>query len=277
MLQSIINNCSVNYEVFGEGLPIIFLHGYRLDKDSLKKYFESNFKPKFKNKFKRIYIDLPGMGESTASKNITKSEDMLNCLNIFLENTIGNEKFLMIGQSYGGYLAQGLLKFRKNQIEGLFLMCPVVKAVSKERALPTQSKHIISGYNKIPADKNFKGFLNNNVKINPHNWYRYQNEIVKGLYKGNHSFLNDLESTGYQFDFELELFQNSFEKPTYILLGRQDLVVGFSDMLFFPLKFINCNFHIINNAGHNIQIDQSGLVIHLFNCFLEEISSDRCS
>ncbi|MBT2599365.1 MULTISPECIES: hypothetical protein [Oceanobacillus] len=111
-----------------------------------------------------------------------------------------------------------------------------------------------------PDTKDFEGFMINNVKINPNNWNRYQYEVVKGLNRVNLSFVTDLENNGYKFDSEFEIIHNSFEKSTYILVGRQNQVVGFSDMLFFPSQFTNCNFHVINN----------------FNCFLEETINDIC-
>lgn len=271
ILECTINNCLINYETFGEGMPVLFLHGYRLNKDSLQIFFESNINTSVFNTFKRIYIDLPGMGKSTVSENIIDSADMLECLNNFIDNIIGNRKFLIVAQSYGGYLAQGLLKLRSEQIAGVFLICPLVKADFNERTLPVKSKHIISGYNEVPNNQNFEGFMDNNVKINPENWDRYNNEIIKGLIQGDHAFLDALEENGYKFKFEKELYKMVFDKPTYILLGKQDRIVGFADMLFFLKQFVDCNFHVINNAGHNIQIDQANLVIQIFNSFLDEI------
>ncbi|HDX9649042.1 TPA: alpha/beta hydrolase [Bacillus cereus] len=270
-MECTINNCLINYETFGEGMPVLFLHGYRLNKDSLQIFFESNINTSVFNTFKRIYIDLPGMGKSTVSENIIDSADMLECLNNFIDNIIGNRKFLIVAQSYGGYLAQGLLKLRSEQIAGVFLICPLVKADFNERTLPVKSKHIISGYNEVPNNQNFEGFMDNNVKINPENWDRYNNEIIKGLIQGDHAFLDALEENGYKFKFEKELYKMVFDKPTYILLGKQDRIVGFADMLFFLKQFVDCNFHVINNAGHNIQIDQANLVIQIFNSFLDEI------
>ncbi|MES5266655.1 alpha/beta fold hydrolase [Priestia megaterium] len=270
-MQYTTNDCVINYESFGEGTPVLFLHGYRLDKDSLQLFFESKMNSPIFDTFKRIYIDLPGMGDSTVSRAITNSSHVLECLNKFVQHFIGNKKFLVVGQSYGGYLAQGLLKIRSEQIEGVFLMCPVVKANFTERTLPTQSNHIISGFEQLPKGQHFEDFLNNNIKINPENWYRFNNEIIKGLQKGNHSFLNDLGDKGYKFNFEQELFELVFEQPTYVVAGKQDKVVGFSDMLFFLHQYTNCHLHVLNNAGHNIQIDQSSMVIQLFYHFLEEV------
>lgn len=265
------NNCMINYRVYGNGIPIIFLHGYRLDKNSLEIFFEKNANYEYLNIFKRFYIDLPGMGKSTPGENISTSVDILNCLNEFITDIIGNETFFLVGQSYGGYLAQGLLNLRSEQIGGVFLMCPVVKALKRDRILPVKTKPNIFGFEEIPQNIIFEGFMENNINVNPENWARYQNEIVKGLQAGNQVFLDELEIKGYKFEFEEELSRNIYKVPAYILLGKQDSVVGYLDMSFFLSQFTNCNFHVLNEAGHNIQIDQSNLVIQLFDNFLNQV------
>lgn len=63
-----------------------------------------------KEDYKRIYIDLPGMGKSEGAEWIKSSDDMLDILINFIERIIPSENFLVVGQSYGGYLARGIIK-----------------------------------------------------------------------------------------------------------------------------------------------------------------------
>ncbi len=55
-----LENISVYYEVYGEGKPILMLHGWPLD----HRYLVSDMEPLFTHRDgrKRIYLDLPGMG-----------------------------------------------------------------------------------------------------------------------------------------------------------------------------------------------------------------------
>ena len=57
-MECLIKNTRVYYEVYGEGLPIINLHGFMLDHRVLKGCMEPIFSKR--SNFKRIYFDLPG-------------------------------------------------------------------------------------------------------------------------------------------------------------------------------------------------------------------------
>ncbi|MFN2127060.1 MAG: alpha/beta fold hydrolase, partial [Anaerolineales bacterium] len=64
-----LERITVNYETFGEGKPIIMLHGWPLDHRIMVNVME----PLFKNRdgWKRIYPDLPGMGDTPGMEWIT--------------------------------------------------------------------------------------------------------------------------------------------------------------------------------------------------------------
>jgi pimeloyl-ACP methyl ester carboxylesterase len=78
-----IKNISINYEIIGGGKPIIMLHGYAADHRLMSKCME----PVFSNKenYKRIYIDLPGMGKSTSAPWIDSSDTILDTVIEFIE------------------------------------------------------------------------------------------------------------------------------------------------------------------------------------------------
>ena len=63
-MQECINGIQVHYEVRGEGKPVIMLHGcgcdYRLMSGCMEPVFQGH------QGYQRIYIDLPGMGETNA-------------------------------------------------------------------------------------------------------------------------------------------------------------------------------------------------------------------
>ena len=119
-----IGEVSFNYKEIGEGKPVLMIHGYCLD----HRVMESAFEPVFtKNKgFRRIYIDLPGMGLSTGEDNIKNCEDMLKILLEFIDKVIGKEHFMIFGYSYGGYLARAILQRYEEMVDGLLLLCPVI-------------------------------------------------------------------------------------------------------------------------------------------------------
>lgn len=52
--------------------------------------------------FRRIYLDLPGMGKSGAGDWIKNADVMLEVVKEFIRQVIKEESFLMVGLSYGG-------------------------------------------------------------------------------------------------------------------------------------------------------------------------------
>jgi pimeloyl-ACP methyl ester carboxylesterase len=61
-----IKDICLNYEIIGAGNPIIMLHGYYVDHRLMSGCMEPVFRDK--KGYKRIYLDLPGMGESESAE-----------------------------------------------------------------------------------------------------------------------------------------------------------------------------------------------------------------
>ena len=61
-----------------------------------------------KTGYKRIYLDLPGMGKSKCAIEYATADKTLLILKQFVKSML-HENFLIVGESYGGYLARGIL------------------------------------------------------------------------------------------------------------------------------------------------------------------------
>ncbi|EOP11273.1 2-hydroxy-6-oxo-6-phenylhexa-2,4-dienoate hydrolase [Bacillus cereus MC118] len=129
-----IKDAEIYYEIVGEGKPVIIIHGCAPDHRLMKRCMESVFQ-KYEG-YQRIYIDLPGMGKSNAPDWINSSDRIVEVLITFIEEIISAEEFLLVGESYGGYLARGILSKMFERVNGLLLVCPVVVAQPGKRLLP---------------------------------------------------------------------------------------------------------------------------------------------
>ena len=90
-------NEKVYYEEFGEGKPILIIHGLACNIELMKGCIEPIFKKE--NGYKRIYIDLLGMGKSNnCSLEYASSDKILEMLLSFIKEKIDKE-FLLIGES----------------------------------------------------------------------------------------------------------------------------------------------------------------------------------
>lgn len=64
-MKCLLKGLSINYELRGEGKPVILLHGYIVDHRLMYCCMEPIFREK--EGYKRIYLDLPGMSKSESA------------------------------------------------------------------------------------------------------------------------------------------------------------------------------------------------------------------
>lgn len=101
----------LNYRVFGEGHPVVFLHGF-LESISMWDYVEIN-------NCKAILIDLPGHGLS----GIAPDESIASMAAKVIEQLklLGIRNYDVIGHSMGGYVAIEVLN-QTNDVRSICLM-----------------------------------------------------------------------------------------------------------------------------------------------------------
>lgn len=253
----------LHYTIVGNGIPVILLHGLGCDHRLMTGCMEPIFHKC--DGYKRIYIDLPGMGKSKAPLELGSSDGILEILLSFIADIV-KESFLLVGESYGGYLARGILSKLSNQINGMALICPVV--------FPEQSKRDIPKKKVFVADNNFlkqlsvsdrEMFCEYAVIANKRTYNQYNVDIVPGLNTADNDFIARL-SKHYQFCFDVdkEIAKLNYKKPVVFITGRQDTCVGYHDLWNLMESYPRATFSTLDLAGHNLQIEQA----KLFNCLM---------
>lgn len=89
---------SIYHKVIGDGYPIVMLHGWTLDHQVMLNAMEPLFEKR--SGWKRIYIDLPGMGHSKPQPSIQNSDDVLEAILRLLDEIIPDQQFIVCGNSY---------------------------------------------------------------------------------------------------------------------------------------------------------------------------------
>ena len=128
-----INGTSVYYETHGEGMPLLILAGFSLDHGVMKGAVEPLFVER--GGWQRIYVDMPGTGYTPAVEHIKTSSDIVDLLCDFVDAVIPGA-FAVLGFSYGGLIARGILKSKQPRITGMVLLAPSVSGIDGERDLP---------------------------------------------------------------------------------------------------------------------------------------------
>lgn len=96
ILQVKVNNWNINYEVLGEGNPVVLLHGWLTDMESMRPLANN-----LSQKFKVFLIDVVGFGKSDLPKDPLTTDDFGNFLKELLEK-LEIKNPILIGHSNGG-------------------------------------------------------------------------------------------------------------------------------------------------------------------------------
>ncbi|MBH5320343.1 alpha/beta hydrolase [Paenibacillus sp. GSMTC-2017] len=241
------------------------IHGFVTDHQLMMGCMEPIFAGR--DSFRRIYIDLPGMGKSESADWITHADVMLDIVIAFINTIIPNENFLLAGESYGGYLSRGILYKMPDRVDGLLMICPVIIADSSKRTVP---EHVVlvkdqEFLNDLRTEES-EGFRSLSVIYNKPVYERYTNEITTGISLADNIFLSGYRENGYGFTFDVDKLDTKFTEPVLLLLGSQDSVVGYKDAWSILDNFTRATFAVIDRAGHNLQLEQE----EVFNCLVSE-------
>lgn len=263
-------NLEVNYEVYGSGKPVIMLHGSPVDHRIMEGCMEPIFKTK--SNYRRIYMDMPGMGKTKGADWIVNLDDMLEVIIDFINNVVPGENFLLAGQSFGGFLARGVIYKMAEKIDGLLLICPAIFLDEKKRTVPP---HIVLKRDAELLSKldpeDAKCFDAIQVVQDEPKWERYRDEVLSGIKIADIDFLENLDAGGFEFSFEVDDINKKFVKPTLMLLGRQDDCVGYKDAWSILESYPRATFAVLDMAGHGLQMEQEELFDSLVNEWLKRV------
>jgi pimeloyl-ACP methyl ester carboxylesterase len=262
-----VRQVDMYYEDLGEGKPILMIHGFTPDHRLMSGCMEPIFTKR--DGWRRIYIDLPGMGLSRNYNEISNSDEMLDAVLDFIQTVLPNQGYLIAGESYGGYIARGIIEKHPERVLGAAFICPVIIPLPEKRTVETHK--VLRTDDKFIANlskEELDDFKNNHVVLDEYNWLRYNKEILTGCNIADEKFLNKIKNK-YEFSFKVD--QSDFRKPSFFLLGRQDSSVGYKDALDIISKYPRGTFAVLDSAGHNLQIEQPVLFNTLVNEWLDRI------
>jgi pimeloyl-ACP methyl ester carboxylesterase len=262
-----IGDLNIYYETRGEGSPLLAIHGYYLDHHVMTGCLEPIFSRR--PGWKRIYIDLPGMGSTRAPSWLHGADQMLDAIVKFCENVLPDDQFLVAGESYGGYLARGLVRSLPERLKGVLLICPVIIADRSRRdLLPRQVFAKDEPYLASIASSEHKDWLERALAVQDKpRWDRFAQDTI-GMNAKDDAFIKRFEtSPGYSFSFDVDRLLHPFDRPALILVGRQDAITGYRDSLKLIANYSRATFAILDRAGHGLEVEQETV----FNCLVNEL------
>jgi pimeloyl-ACP methyl ester carboxylesterase len=193
---------------------------------------------------------------------------MLDVVMQFCENVIPDEAFLVAGESYGGYLARGMVHSVPERLNGVLLICPVTIADRKRRDLPprrvfVKDERFLASIAPSDQKQLFERVL---VVQDAQRWERFTQDIIPGVNVKDEAFLERFENCGYSFSFDADEVAHPFDRPSLILAGRQDASVGYRDSLQIAANYSRGTVAVLDRAGHGLEVEQETV----FNCLVNE-------
>ncbi|MGR0161480.1 alpha/beta fold hydrolase [Paenarthrobacter nitroguajacolicus] len=264
----------MHFVEYGAGTPILIIHGFCVDHHLLL-----GLDPVFagRGEWRRIYVDLPGMGQSPAGPEIDSADAVADAVSSFVREAIGNERFAVLGNSFGGMIARHLVAEFGDQVLGLALICPVAVADQGARVLP--AKTVLRADPALmdsltPEDAS--DYQEMAVVQSPENWLLFREAVLPGL-RAFDSAATARISSNYALSSEPETRFLDYQGPTLILTGRQDHVVGYQDQADLAGSYPRATVAVLDQAGHNAHLDQPGITAALLGEWLERVerSMDR--
>ncbi|WP_433157375.1 alpha/beta fold hydrolase [Kribbella sp. CA-247076] len=245
---------TLHHVSFGDGVPVLSLHGWTPDHRLMSGCLEPIFADL--PGYRRLYPDLPGMGRSPAGA-IDSSDGIMAEVRAFVDDHIGTEPFLLIGESYGGYLARGLVAERPEQILGLGLICPIGTALMHaDRTVP---EHVVlrSEPGVVESLAEGEDFTDLAVVQTAAALAAYRADVAPGLAAADVEALERIQK-----NWALSIAPESgpvYRRPTLIVCGRQDSVTGYEDQYALLPHYPRATYAVLDVAGHNLQLEQPAL------------------
>lgn len=241
----------------GAGLPLLFVHGNGVDHRlllDLDDVFAEN------EGWERIYLDLPGFGETSPLTGRGGLPDVADWLDDVVDRLIGSTPFAVLGSSLGGLLARDLVARRRRQCVGLALLAPVVDPVRDHRALPTvgavAEDHALL---RSLAAEDAETYAEMAILQSPENWERFRQAALPGVRAADDDAMRRLGEL-YELPVLPDDALDGFHPPSLIVVGKQDTVVGYEDQWHLSQRFGHAAYAALDQAGHNVHLDQPCVV-----------------
>ncbi len=264
-MQCQVKGIPVHYKEFGSGRPFFGLHGWPLD----HRHMVEEFEPLFADRpgWRRIYPDMPGMGQTPGADWITCQDQMLEVLLAFIDAVAPEERFVVAGTSYGGYLARGVVYQRGHQMDGMMINVPLVETDKDKRLLPEyrlvhQDPDYLAA--KEPAD-DFP-FTAQSMQALEHlrKYYNPAGAVA------DHAFLERVAKQ-YPFSFAVDALKEQFPAPSLILTGRFDHWCGYREAYHLLDQYPRATYAVLDRAGHALVTEENGPFLALASDWLERV------
>ena len=261
---------NLHYTVEGTGQPFLIVHGFAVDHTMMKAVLEPFFE-KQKTPRRRVYVDLPAMGQSDPLDGWDYADRTCRILSCFMEEVFPGEKYGIIAHSYGAYLSRKLLIDHPERIAGVFFAAPVIFPMKEDRSVAEFEKRLsLPGLEKADQ-KIYRAYAETAVAETRFGWECYRDTIYPVLKRRNRENLRFFQKQGYALSQDINTIEKKYPGPSLFLMGRQDHMTGYKDPLILRNRFPGSDFIILDGAGHYLFFEKYPLFCSLLAHWLDRL------
>lgn len=244
------HNTTISLEIFGNGKPIIFLHGFLENKEMWIPMIKN-----FKN-YQIVVIDLLGHGKSGAISDIHTMEDQADMVD-FVLNQLNITQSIFVGHSMGGYVALALLEKKPELFHTLLLQNSTTFSDSEER------KNTRTRFNQL-IDQNFEATVSMSIANlfasefrtkNPELVKKTQNEALKTPVKGIKAAQEGMKIR----KDTTNIWKNSLIKK-YLILGKKDEILDYQ----ITQTIAESNETFLLESGHQSHLEDYEVLMDIY-------------
>ena len=253
----------LEYEVRGEGLPVMLVHGFTEDRQIWDPVLAG-----LSEKYFWIIPDLPGSGRSFYNSILTKIQDFTGVIQAILEQEQVSQ-IVLIGHSMGGYISLAFAEKFPEKILALGLFHSSSYADTREKKEARERNvRFIEKNGALPfTDQAIPGLFSEAFRANHPEEIRKLTERYANF--TTHSLVQYLEAMK-QRPATTDLLR-MITKPVLFIMGEEDKAIPIQDSLeqcHLPqISYI----HILTRTAHMGMIENTSLCNAILDRFLEQI------
>lgn len=264
-----VQGVRVAFERRGGGRPVALIHGWQGD----HRYMAADLEPVLAEAgdWQRIYLDLPGHGQTAAPLWLGTQAQVLSILAEALEAITDGRPFAVAGNSYGGYLTLGLVRSIPDRLLGAALLVPDLPATDGSRDTPphvTLVEHP-EAFDDLAEDETW--IPDRLVEQSRRAVLEIREHDMPSIRAADQAFLARLESN-YLLPDALHTARAPFHQPSLVLTGRQDATVGYEAAWQLRDEFPRATIATLDLAGHWLgRVERPRLFHALIHDWLDRI------
>ncbi|MFF5078550.1 alpha/beta fold hydrolase [Actinoplanes sp. NPDC000266] len=254
----------------GHGTPVLLLHGFGVDHRillPLEEVFDGE------PGWERIYPDLPGFGRTPGRADLNGSGDVVDELVRFIGAELGDQRFALVGNSWGGMLARALASRMPQRVLGLCLLCPAIVAERGDRDLPPRTvlKEDRELMSSLPATER-ELYQQEAVVESAGDWERFREFVLPGILAADPAAAQRIEAA---YGVRPGPGSGRYDGPTLLLTGRQDAIVGYRDAWRVLEDYPRATFAVLDAAGHNAPLERPEVTGPLVADWLRRVRAEE--